>query len=83
MSHSGEKLCISEAEHVFYCRGKDLSVLAMLTSTALKEKKKKRNTLKMDAAWRTCLKWKKAFIQVVWSLRYFGCFFAKRRFHSL
>lgn len=35
-----EKLCISEAERVFGCQGKDLSALAMLTSAALKEKKR-------------------------------------------
>lgn len=40
MSHSREKLHISKAEHVFWYLGKDLSVLAMLTSAALKEEKR-------------------------------------------
>lgn len=41
MSHSNEKLCISEAGNMFHCRENDLSALTMLTSTVHKEKKKR------------------------------------------
>lgn len=61
MSHSREKLCISEAEHVFCCRGKDLSVLAMLTSTALKEKKEKKKYIKNGCCMENTLEVEKSF----------------------